>query len=249
MIRKLFAEKKYFLPRVWSNEQLHSISHLFKGRIINVSGWTDEDKEGGTYKNDYFVNANEYFISNFKKEIRGVQGLKNEFFLDLTKSLPKEHVDKYDVVFNHTTLEHIYEFNIAFKNLCALSKDIVVLVVPFLQQMHGNHRQDYDDYWRFSPLAIRKMFEKEGMIPLQITFNNHKHSSVYIFAVASKHPERWKNISTKLKLDCKKPLLDPFENYAGCRAITNPLYRIAVRALFYLKDIVRKKRNKSKRQR
>jgi len=214
---RLFIDKKFRLPRIWSNRELKKFAHLFKGDVINVSGWKDIDKEGGHYK-DYFNNARSYTISNFKAEARGLQGIEDELFLDLTKDIPNNLVNKFDVAFNHTTLEHVYNIKKALENICLLSKDIVILVVPFLQPMHG----DYGDFWRFSPSTIKKMFEENGLTFLYLSFNNHKKASVYIFAIASKNPKKWQDeISNKFDYNCKKERFDPFENYIGCRAITN----------------------------
>ena len=121
----LFADKKFRRARVWSNDQLKLFAHLFKGEVVNVSAWQDKDKQGNSYKS-YFKNSNNYWITNFKSEARGFQGnLENEYYLDLVD--PKAQIDRtFDVVFNHTVLEHIFEVQAAFKNLCNLSNDIVI---------------------------------------------------------------------------------------------------------------------------
>lgn len=185
----IFIDRIFRLPRIWSNKELKKFSHLFSGKIVNVSGWLDIDKEGGNYE-QYFKNRTSYTITNFKTEARGFQGLKNEIFLDLEKELSDELIRTFDVVFNHTVLEHIYDFKKAFANLCEMSNDIVILVVPFLQQYHSS----YGDYWRFTPLAIKELFKEHGFEPLYMNFNSNKFSSVYIFAIASRNPEKWKNI-------------------------------------------------------
>ena len=182
------TDKKFRITRIWSNRELKKYAHLFSGDVINVSAWQDRDKQGLHYK-DYFVNANNYYLSNYQTETCGLQGYKDEIFLDLEKKIDKDLINRFDVVFNHTTLEHIYNFKVAFQNLCLLTKDIIILVVPFLQQMHV----EYGDYWRFTPLAIKKMFEENNMTVLYSSFNNHKKCSVYLFFIASKHPEKWKN--------------------------------------------------------
>lgn len=216
-------DRKFRICRIWSNKELKKFASLFRGNVINVSAWQDKDKEGFYYK-DYFINADKYYLSNYKKETRGFQGYKDEIFLDLEKELDKNLVNKFNVVFNHTTLEHIYDFKTAFKNLCLLTKDIVILVVPFLQQMHA----EYGDYWRFTPLAIKRMFEENDMTVLHSSFNNYKRSSVYLFFIASKNPEKWKDrIFNEFSYKYKKDPLDHFGNYVGCRAIINSwLYRI-----------------------
>lgn len=216
----MLVDKKYKIARKWSNKELKKFAHLFGGKILNASGWKDETKEGRYYK-DYFKNSELYEISNYKTEACGFQGLKNEFFLDLSKNINKKLINKYDVVFNHTTLEHIYNFKKAFNNLCLMSKDIVILVVPFLQQMHSY----YGDYWRFTPLAIKKMFKENKMEILYSSFNEHKRSSVYLFFIASKNSSKWKDkICNHFTYKTKKHyFFDPYEHFVGCRSIKNNL--------------------------
>ena len=62
------------------------------------------------------------------------------------------------------------------------------MVVPFLQEMHGG----FGDYWRF-PQANDKMFTREHFNLLYISFNNHKNTSVYIFALAARDISKWNN--------------------------------------------------------
>lgn len=181
-------DRVHRVPRIWSNSELIKMSSYFKGDVINVSGWKDEDKEGGHYK-EYFFNANSYSISNFSTEDYGYQGnIKNEIFLDLESNLPSELEAKYDVVFNHTVLEHVFDIFKAFSNLCLLTKDITVIVVPFIQQQHT----EYGDYWRLTPLALARLFEKNKMKMVYVNFNDSENSSIYVFAVGTKNPDRWK---------------------------------------------------------
>lgn len=106
-----FIDRKFRVPRIWSNKELKKFASLFSGKIINVSGWMDDDKQGNKYS-DYFVKKNEYCISNYKTEARGYQGdLKDEIFLDLEDNLDKSLKNKFDVVFNHTVLEYINDFD------------------------------------------------------------------------------------------------------------------------------------------
>ena len=116
------------------------------------------------------------------------------------------------MVFNHTVLEHVYDFQTAFKNLCAMTKDVVILCVPFLQEMHT----DYGDYWRFTPLALKRMFEDQGLTLLYLSFNNHWNASVYIFAIASKQPQQWQQ-----EFHYQFSDTDSAGHYAGTYAILN----------------------------
>ncbi|HEU4429448.1 MAG TPA: hypothetical protein VFT98_11885, partial [Myxococcota bacterium] len=174
------------VPRRWSNRQLRRYAHLFDGDVVNVSGWRDEDKEGAHYR-DYFTTAASYSITNWKSDARGLQGTPGEIFLDLEQPLRDELVGRFDVVFNHTVLEHIYECRVAFRNLCQLSRDVVIAVVPFLQPYHS----DYGDFWRFTPLSLHRMYTENGLALLACNFNEDWLASVYLFAIGSRHPERW----------------------------------------------------------
>jgi hypothetical protein len=181
-----FRGRTFRVPRAWSNRELRGIGGLFTGDIANISGWRDEDKEGGHYR-DYFPHASSYTITNYRAEARGYQGMPGEIFLDLTRPLPPELIGRFDVIFNHTVLEHIYECNEAFANLCRMTRDVVIIVVPFLQAFHG----DYGDYWRFTPMTLDRLATENGLRLVHCTFNEHWFSSVYLFAVMTKHVERW----------------------------------------------------------
>ena len=216
IVQNLIIDRKHSLPRQWSNSELRKIAHYFNGDVVNVSGWKDIDKEGNRYK-DYFKNADSYTITNYKSEARGYQGFENEFFLDLEKNLSENLVGKFDVVFNHTVLEHIYEFRKAFSNLCTISKDIVIVVVPFLQHMHS----DYGDFWRFSPLAVKNLYQENGLDLVYLNFNKNYNSSVYLFAVGSKYPEKWGNKFGNEFSYTDEKKIGIHEPYVGCNAIQN----------------------------
>ena len=199
-------ERRYRLPRVWSNRELRKIAPLCSGRVINVSGWEDRDKEGGFYR-EYFVNAKNYTVSNYSG-FRGFQGKEGEVELDLSQSLPAGLEKQYDVVFNHTTLEHIFEINTAIHNLCALSRDLVIVVVPVAQAQHGS--ESWHDYWRFTPTCMREYFQREGMTVLHEAVNRHRNSGIYLLTVATYSPQKWKQYFPD-----KKPLADAGNELGG----------------------------------
>ncbi|PUB79087.1 MAG: hypothetical protein DBO99_05360 [gamma proteobacterium symbiont of Ctena orbiculata] len=224
----IFIDRVHRLPRLWSNSELSKYANLFTGSVVNVSGWKDIDKEGHRYR-DYFTNASEYLITNYKEEARGFQGMENEIFLDLESELPEAMKARFDVVFNHTTLEHIYDIHTAFSNLCGMSKDIVILILPFTQQYHS----DYGDYWRLTPLAIKRLFEDNDMALVYQSFNNDKAASVYTFSIASKQSDKWRH-NFDWSFSCQDPSADSHEPYIGCNAIGNYGHRIEkrIKALF-----------------
>jgi hypothetical protein len=181
----LIPDPRFRAPRIWSNRVLRAIAPLLKGSVVNVSAWRDRDKEGHCYR-DYFTAATEYWLTNWRSDARGFQGdLPNELFLDLERPLPSELHARFDVVFNHTTLEHVFDIFLAFHNLCTLSRDVVLVVVPFLQEQHG----DYGDYWRFTPQALQRLFEREGRHLSFVTWNDGAIDAIYIVAASALNPE------------------------------------------------------------
>jgi len=49
-------EPRFRAPRLWSNAELKKILTVIDkyDSVVNVSGWKDIDKEGGSYRNNYF---------------------------------------------------------------------------------------------------------------------------------------------------------------------------------------------------
>ncbi|MBD3216057.1 MAG: hypothetical protein GF311_25820 [Candidatus Lokiarchaeota archaeon] len=226
----ILKDKKFRVPREWSNRELLKFSHLYRGEVINVSGWKDIDKEGNFYRR-YFKNCSKYYISNPPEKEEGFQNNinKNEIKLDLEMDLEDDLIEKFDVVFNHTTLEHIYDFKKAFENLCLLTNDIVIIVVPFLQLEHG---EKFKDYWRFTPTAIIKLFKKNGLKTLYINYNEHKRTSIYIFCIATKNYGKWREKFPQSRPKRKEIYFDTYFNTIGSRAIINNLlFRIKIKIL------------------
>jgi len=207
---KWFLDRKVRLPRIWSNRELEKFSKIYSGDVVNVSAWIDQDKEGRRYR-DYFSSASSYSITNYLTEAKGLQdNMEDQIFLDLEDELPAHLKGKFDVVFNHTVLEHVFECSHAFRILCEMTSDTIILVVPFLQHQHSA----YGDYWRFTPEGISRLFKKNGMELLYINYNDGPNQFIYIFAIASKHPEKWKNI--KLHTDNK---IDKLTEKVGYRLV------------------------------
>lgn len=184
---------------MWSNRELQKFAPMFSGEVVNVSAGEDLDKEGNHYR-DYFDGATGYYLTNYAPgAYRGFENRENETLLDLCEPLPDELERRFDVVFNHTTLEHVIDLPLAFENLCKMSRDIVILVVPFMQVQHVI-RRSYDDYWRFTPMALRCLFERHGYGVLHEAANSDTNASIYIFAIASRQPEKWSRKILKTRL-------------------------------------------------
>jgi hypothetical protein len=173
--------------RAWSNQELKKFTYLFGGDIVNISGWEDKDKEGGYYQ-DYFPKARSYKITNYTPNHSSHH--KNEIHLDLTKKLPKNLENKFDVVLSHTNLEHIFDIFAAFGNQCKMSRDIVIVVVPFIQLLHEN--DEYKDYWRFTPSALRELYWINGFHTIYESYNNDGSPVTYLLFVGSRSPNKWR---------------------------------------------------------
>jgi hypothetical protein len=182
-----------FFPRSsrrWSNADLRRWAPLFEGDFINVSGWMDQDKEGGEYRS-YFTRARSYSISNVPGE-RGATGRAGELRIDLAAPLAAELREAYDVVFNHTVLEHLFDIRLGVANLCGLSRDVVVSVTPFIQVVHWEPGA-FSDYWRPTPFAMERMLGENGFEVVYSSHNDNSLHSVYLLTIASRRPERWRS--------------------------------------------------------
>ncbi len=185
------AASAEFAARGWSNRELEKFGYMFDGRVLNVSGGADADKEGRRYR-EYFPAARGYEVSNYG----GLVGLEGEFSFDLeTTALPEDLANSYDVVFSHTVLEHVYDLAAAIRNICAMSNDIVITVVPFLQSYH--HGRWYDDFWRFTPRALIRLFADQGLTTLYTSWNEDALGNLYVFHICSKQPSRWTKIAER----------------------------------------------------
>ncbi|MFQ6049622.1 MAG: hypothetical protein ACE5J0_01100 [Candidatus Paceibacterales bacterium] len=237
-MKRLIESIKYVFQdkgaRVWSNQELKKFAHFFSGDVVNVSGWDDRDKEGEKYTN-YFKRKKSYTITNYKGE-RGISNLPNEIYLDLEQPLPKELERKFDVVFNHTTLEHVFDIFTAFKNICLLSRDIVVVVFPFIEEVH-EAPNSFGDYWRPTHLAIERLFQKNGFTVLY--GSSRKIPPVYYFFIASRKAEKWKNVFGEYKKDniVSGNQLDIFRLHL-IKYFTLPFRK----PMFFLKYIFRRKK-------
>jgi hypothetical protein len=117
------------------------------------------------------------------------ESTNKDISLNLELDLPKELIGCADVVFNHTTLEHIFDVFKAVSNLCLMSRDIVIIVVPAAQEEHTS--ESFGDYWRFMSGGVAKLFEKNGFTPIALGSSQNQGCAIYHFCVASRNPEIW----------------------------------------------------------
>ena len=184
------TDRKFRLARHWSNRELRRIAPLFAGDIVNVSAGENVDKEGSTY-DLYFTNRHSFCLTNYAPgAFRGFQGREHEFLVDLSQNLPAELEGRFDVALNHTVLEHVFDVRLAFRNLCRLSRDVVIVVVPFAQVQHGSSGDE--DYWRLCPAGLRQLFRENNLEVIYEACNTDENAAIYLFFVGSRHPDRWR---------------------------------------------------------
>jgi len=181
-------ERRFRAARLWSNEEIRRLAPLFDGDVVNVSGWDDRDKAGSTYQT-YFTAAKSYSITNYQGE-SGFQGAPGEIPLDLESPLDQTLEGRFDLAFNHTTLEHVFDVFTAFENICRMTRDAVMFVVPFAQVEH--YTSSFGDYWRFTPQAAKRLCEKNGLAVVYQAVNTDPGGAIYVLTVGSKQPERWR---------------------------------------------------------
>ena len=178
-------------PRVWSNRQLERFGALFVGEVVNVSGWRDGDKEARGYR-QYFPRCTRYTVTNYPGK-RGLDDAPVDSIpLDLEQPAPPALRHGFDVVFNHTTLEHVFDLHAAADTLAGLTRDALLLVVPFQQEFHPVEGH-FGDFWRFSPMALERLFRARGLETVYASMNDQPWWPTYVFWFGSRHPERWRD--------------------------------------------------------
>jgi hypothetical protein len=180
-------------PRRWSNEQLRRFAPYCTGDVVNVSGWQDADKQGATYQS-YFSSCRSYTVTNYATGARGqAEGGPSSVPFDLEAPVPAALRQAFDVVFCHTVLEHVFDHGSAIAGLQELSRDVVIVVVPFLQDEH-QEPGSYGDFWRYTPGALRRLLGRDGMHLVHLSSNDNVWWPIYLFAVACRDVERWRGV-------------------------------------------------------
>lgn len=174
--------------REWSNGELRKVAKMLGSytSVLNISGWKDLDKEGGTYR-DYFDKDCKYLISNYSRDQQrgGIDG--DNFALNLDEELDPGLEGSFDCALSHTVLEHIEDPVFAFKQMAKVTSDVLITVVPFKQKVHFEDGQ-YGDYFRFGPMIMRAMYQREGFELLYESYTPRPSLDVYMFHVGVKRP-------------------------------------------------------------
>lgn len=213
LVTRYRADPRDRRARLWSNDVIAAVGKVASGEVVNVSAWKDSDKNGSLYR-DYFPNARTYARTNWGGLISDPDA--TEYWLDLGEPLPENLRGSFDLVFNHTTLEHVFNMNQAVQNLCEMSRDAVLVVVPFSQREHG---QDYGDYWRFTGASLRQMFQSHGLEEVFIVQSPYRYSAVYLVGLFARQPSAWSTLKEEF------PSVHKVGQFVGQGGIGFRLYR------------------------
>jgi hypothetical protein len=112
---------------------------------------------------------------------------------DLEQPLPGALDQAFDFVLCHTVLEHVFDNQTAFANLRRMTRDVLVIVVPFLQDEH-DERGSYGDFWRYTPASLTRLVAQDGLHVVSLSHNDNVWYPIYLLAVASRRPEFWREV-------------------------------------------------------
>ena len=171
-----FAFKYYFIMmetdyqlRNQLNIWLEAIAiklNLRDKEILEI-GIAGDEKPSGSYK--FFGEGNKWITldKNSKWEPDIVADITNNNIPD----------SSYDLIIMTQTLEHIWDYKKALSELYRISKKYAIVDCPFIYSFHQDAIRktspwwEWDDYWRFTPTAFRKLLQETGFKEVEINFN------------------------------------------------------------------------------
>jgi SAM-dependent methyltransferase len=123
-----------------------------KGWHVLEVGIDGDERPSGNYRG--------FGKGNVFKTLDFLDRLHPDIVADIceTKLPPGE----WDLIILSNTLEHVFEANKAIAECYRLLKKggHLIVDIPFMYPYHGI--PDYDDYWRFSPVALKRILELNG---------------------------------------------------------------------------------------
>ena len=171
--------------RTYSNACLKRILPLLNvTSVLNVSGWDDGDKEGGQYSDYFSQKVNKYEVSYFENDYLRSDTDLSKMVINL-EDINYQAGEKFELVFSHTVLEHVFDQQNAFRIMCGLAEKYVVGVVPMINVLHWE--ETYEDYWRFTPHGIRKLFENNKFKLVHLEIGPRLSISQYIIFIGARN--------------------------------------------------------------
>lgn len=75
--------------------------------------------------------------------------------------------NEWDIVICSQTLEHIWDYKKALKEICRIAKKWAIIDIPFAYEWHPD--PSFDDYWRFTPSAFTKLLKEAGFSDVDVS--------------------------------------------------------------------------------
>ena len=102
-----------------------------------------------------------------------------------------------------------------FSNIYKFLNDVVIIVVTYIQQIHGI---GYSDYWRFTLHFVKKMYEYNVLTLRYCSANGSDKTSIYLVFIGYRNLKWSKKIPKRfdLKMNNSKELYaDNYSNIIG----------------------------------
>jgi SAM-dependent methyltransferase len=163
------------IDRYYIEKFLAENSHLIKGHVLEVAGSTYTRKFGG----DNVAGASVLHANNDKKNVDIVGNLETG------EGIPKNKIDCFILT---QTLLCIFDVQTAAQNAIKLLKPggALLLTVPGITQISRFDYERWGQYWSFTDLSVRKLFEK--IVPpanIEVkTYGNVKAASAFLYGLA-----------------------------------------------------------------
>jgi SAM-dependent methyltransferase len=123
-----------------------------KGWKVLEVGIDGDTKPGGNFQ--YFGKGNIY------KTLDYLPRLYPDYVADITDTKMPEK--EWDLIICSQVLEHVFEYSKAISEIFRMLKKggYAILDCPWNYPYHG--QDGYDDYWRISHIALRRLMEEAG---------------------------------------------------------------------------------------
>lgn len=138
-----------------------------QGKRILEIGIAGDEKPSGSYK--FFGKGNDWTTMDINPK------WSSDIVADICDNDISDN--SYDLVIMTQTLEHIWDYKAALKNIHRITKQYAIIDCPFQVNFHqdkirkGVSWKEWEDFWRFTPAAFKRLLEEAGFKKVDISFN------------------------------------------------------------------------------
>lgn len=138
-----------------------------QGKKILEVGIAGDEKPSGSYR--FFGQGNEW------KTLDKNPKWNPDIVADICDS--KIPDNSFDLVIMVQTLEHIWDYKKALSEIHRITRKYAIIDCPFFVNFHqekvrmNKPWEEWDDYWRFTPAAFRRLLLEAGFKKIDLKFN------------------------------------------------------------------------------